>query len=49
VAQLFPKWTNHVPTIVAIATVLLSAGVVGFVWYYFPPGTPTSVIARINP
>jgi hypothetical protein len=37
VAQLFPKWTNHLPTLVAVGTVAVVLGGVGFVWYYFSP------------
>lgn len=36
-AQLFPKWTNKLPTFLALGTFVLLAGVVGFVWYYFSP------------
>ncbi len=36
-AQIFPRWTNHLPTIIAIATLLLATSAVAFVWYYFSP------------
>jgi len=36
-AQIFPKWTNHVPTIAAVVGLVTLLGVVGFVWYYFSP------------
>jgi hypothetical protein len=36
-AQLFPKWTNHLPTIGAAAAAFLGVAVVAFVWYYFSP------------
>ena len=36
-AQIFPKWTNHIPTIAAIGGGLITVVVVAFVWYYFSP------------
>ncbi|MCP4686125.1 MAG: cytochrome C [bacterium] len=36
-AQIFPKWTNNLPTYVALGTFVLLTGAVGFVWYYFSP------------
>lgn len=36
-AQLFPKWSNQLPTAIAVAAVLLVCGVVGFFWYYGSP------------
>ncbi|MBD3258539.1 cytochrome C [candidate division GN15 bacterium] len=36
-AQIFPKWTNHIPTILAVVGFLGLVGAVGFVWYYFSP------------
>jgi hypothetical protein len=33
----FPKWTNRIPTIAALAVVLGGAAVTGIVWYYFSP------------
>lgn len=36
-AQLFPKWTNHLPTLAAAAAFFLVVGTVGLVWYYFSP------------
>jgi len=37
VAQIFPKWTNYIPTVAAIGAVLGLVAVIGFVWYYFSP------------
>ena len=34
---IFPKWTNHLPTIAAAAAVLGGVFVVTFVSYYFSP------------
>jgi hypothetical protein len=36
-AQIFPKWTNYLPTVAAVAGVLGAVGAIGFVWYYFSP------------
>ncbi len=36
-AQIFPKWTVHLPAWLAIGFVLLATGVVGFFWYYGSP------------
>lgn len=36
-AQLFPKWTNRIPTAAAVGAVVILAGAVGFIWYYFSP------------
>lgn len=36
-AQIFPRWTNNIPTFVAIAAMMTGVGVIGFVWYYFSP------------
>ncbi len=36
-AQLFPKWTIHLPTFAAGGAGLLSILVVGGIWYYFSP------------
>ena len=36
-AQIFPKWTVHLPTIIAIGGAFAVVGVIGFVWYYFSP------------
>lgn len=36
-AQLFPKWANFVPTILAIGGVGLLMGSIAFVWYFFSP------------
>jgi nitrogen fixation-related uncharacterized protein len=37
VAQIFPKWTNHIPIVIVVAVVFLSIGGVGFFWYYGSP------------
>ncbi len=36
-AQIFPKWTVHLPAGLAIGFILLATGVVGFFWYYGSP------------
>ena len=36
-AQIFPKWTNHLPTIAAIGGAFAIVGAISFVWYYFSP------------
>lgn len=36
-AQIFPKWTNHLPTFAAVGGGFALVAVVGFVWYYFSP------------
>jgi hypothetical protein len=36
-AQIFPKWTNKIPPLVAAATILLIMATVGFFWYYGSP------------
>ena len=36
-AQIFPKWTNHIPIVIVVAVVFLSIGGVGFFWYYGSP------------
>jgi len=36
-AQIFPEWTNKLPTYLAIGVVVLAAAAVAFVWYYFSP------------
>ncbi len=37
VSQLFPKWTNTVPTATAMLGAAALLGVTGIVWYYFTP------------
>ena len=34
---MFPKWTNTLPLVLAIASVLSLIGATGFVWYWFSP------------
>ncbi len=36
-STIFPKWTNHLPTIAAVAGLGAVSSVVGIVWYYFTP------------
>ncbi|MCA9740460.1 MAG: cytochrome c3 family protein [Deferribacteres bacterium] len=36
-AQIFPKWTNTLPLILAVGGVFLLSGVTGFFWYYGSP------------
>lgn len=36
-AQLFPRWTNYLPLILAGGAFLFLAGVTGFFWYYGSP------------
>lgn len=36
-STIFPKWTNHLPTIGAIGGLGFVSSVVGIVWYYFTP------------
>jgi len=36
-AQIFPAWTNKLPTIILIAVIALGAAATGLVWYYFSP------------
>ncbi|KAA3615299.1 MAG: cytochrome C [Calditrichaeota bacterium] len=36
-AQLFPQWTNRLPLILLVGTILLGAGVYGFFAYYGSP------------
>jgi len=37
VAQIFPKWSNRIPPILAGALIVVLIGVVGFFWYYGSP------------
>src|SRR5262245_48857238 len=37
VSTIFPKWTNHLPTIGALGGLGFVSTVVGLIWYYFPP------------
>jgi len=36
-AQLFPKWTNRIPTALAAGTAAVLIAGVGFIWYFFSP------------
>ncbi|HYE03783.1 MAG TPA: cytochrome c3 family protein [Phycisphaerales bacterium] len=36
-STIFPKWTNHLPTAVAVGGLGTLCSVVGIVWYYFTP------------
>jgi hypothetical protein len=36
-AQIFPEWTNKLPSFVAVGVVILIVAIVGLVWYYFSP------------
>jgi len=36
-AQIFPEWTNKLPTYAALGAVVIGAVVVGFIWYYGSP------------
>jgi hypothetical protein len=36
-AQIFPEWTNKLPTYIAGITVLAAIGVIAFIWYYGSP------------
>ena len=34
---IFPRWTNNIPLVIAIAGPVVGAGAIGGVWYYFSP------------
>ena len=36
-SQIFPEWTNKLPTYVAAGVVLIIIGAIGFFWYYGSP------------
>ncbi len=36
-AQIFPEWTNKIPTIIAITVAVFIVAVIGFFWYYGSP------------
>ncbi len=36
-AQIFPRWTNELPLLVAAASLVAAGALVGGVWYYFSP------------
>ncbi len=48
-AQIFPKWTNRIPTFVAIGTVLIVVSATAFVWYYFSPWYTDVGYAPVQP
>jgi len=35
--QIFPKWTNQIPVVLIVGTVLAITGATWVVWYYFSP------------
>jgi len=37
-AQLFPEWTNKLPTLIAVAAAAVAITVIGFFWYFGSPG-----------
>jgi hypothetical protein len=37
VAQIFPRWTNELPLLVAAGSLVAAGLVVGGIWYYFSP------------
>jgi len=37
VAVIFPRWTNHLPTVIAAVVPLALVAVVGAIWYWFSP------------
>lgn len=37
-AQILPEWTNKLPTILAVAGLVIGSSVVGGIWYYGSPG-----------
>jgi len=37
VAVIFPRWTNRIPAVIAVAAVLGVTSIVGAVWYWFSP------------
>jgi hypothetical protein len=37
VPAIFPRWTNNIPLVVALAGPVVGAGLVGGVWYFFSP------------
>jgi hypothetical protein len=36
-SQIFPKWTNKLPAIIALSVVVVVLSVIGFFWYYGSP------------
>lgn len=36
-AQIFPEWTNKLPTLIALITALIVVAIVGFFWYFGSP------------
>jgi hypothetical protein len=37
-AQIFPEWTNKIPTAIAITVIVFIIATIGFFWYYGSPG-----------
>ncbi len=35
--QLFPKWTNQLPLLVLVGSIVVISGVIGLIWYYGSP------------
>lgn len=36
-AQLFPKWTNKLPIVIAVIVCVIGLGKIGFIWYFGSP------------
>ena len=36
-SQIFPEWTNKLPTYVAALSALFAMAIIAFIWYYFSP------------
>jgi hypothetical protein len=49
VAQIFPRWTNQIPLLVAVALPLKVVVLVGLVWYYFSPKFTDVGYAPVQP
>ncbi len=47
--NIFPKWTNHLPTIALILVIVLSTLAVGIVWYWFSPKNTDVGYAPLQP
>jgi hypothetical protein len=48
-AQIFPKWVDKAPPLVLISVLLLSAGGIGFIWYYGSPNYTDAGYQPIQP